>query len=502
MIPHRFARLLGAVLLLAPSLALAQSSLQQPGAKDPIPVAISKLYANDLFLQNLIAVRFNTLGAAALLNVGTVTGTVADGGALAAEILRAKAAEQANAASIATNTSAISNETSRAQGVEALKAPIASPAFTGTPTVPTAAAGTSTTQAASTAFVATAVAAGGGSGSAGVPPSRQILTSGLATGGGDLTADRTITVPAAAQSDVATGTDQTKALTSFSVAAALGAKAPLASPALVGTPTAPTAAAGTSTTQLATTAYADRSASNVRLIPFRNRLINGNFAINQRGAASASTAYSAGAYVMDRWKAGANGVTLSFSAAASGDVTVSITAGTLVQVIEGSLYLPEGGAYTLSWSGTATARIYQSTATGSYAAAPLVATGLTPGTNTTVEFSTGTLALAQFEPGSQATVFERRDDEMRRAQRYYWAPGFPDSLTGYAGAAGGGVPTYLTFPVKMRIVPIATATYANGFNVGSTATNATTDAGRFVLVGAAAGYLYATVSNISFNAEL
>ncbi len=36
---------------------------------------------------------------------------------------------------------------------------------------------------------------------------------------------------------------------------ALDLKAPLASPALTGTPTAPTAAAGTNTTQVATTAY-------------------------------------------------------------------------------------------------------------------------------------------------------------------------------------------------------------------------------------------------------
>jgi len=41
----------------------------------------------------------------------------------------------------------------------ATKANLASPAFTGTPTVPTAAAGTSTTQAASTAFVQAALAA-------------------------------------------------------------------------------------------------------------------------------------------------------------------------------------------------------------------------------------------------------------------------------------------------------------------------------------------------------
>lgn len=44
----------------------------------------------------------------------------------------------------------------------AAKAPLASPPLTGTPTVPTAAPGTNTTQAASTAFVTAAVAAAGG----------------------------------------------------------------------------------------------------------------------------------------------------------------------------------------------------------------------------------------------------------------------------------------------------------------------------------------------------
>lgn len=49
----------------------------------------------------------------------------------------------------------------------ALKAPLASPALTGTPTAPTAAPGTNTTQVATTAFVAAAVAAGGGGGGGG-----------------------------------------------------------------------------------------------------------------------------------------------------------------------------------------------------------------------------------------------------------------------------------------------------------------------------------------------
>lgn len=47
-------------------------------------------------------------------------------------------------------------------------APLASPAFTDTPTAPTAAPGTNTTQVATTAFVTAAVAAGGGGGGAGL----------------------------------------------------------------------------------------------------------------------------------------------------------------------------------------------------------------------------------------------------------------------------------------------------------------------------------------------
>ena len=82
----------------------------------------------------------------------------------------------------------------------ALKAPLASPALTGTPTAPTASSGTNTTQLATTAFVTTA-------------------TSGLAT-----------------DANVAN-------------------KAPINSPTFTGTPAAPTASAGTNTTQLATTAF-------------------------------------------------------------------------------------------------------------------------------------------------------------------------------------------------------------------------------------------------------
>lgn len=70
--------------------------------------------------------------------------------AVAAETSRATTAESAL-------SSSVSAETTRAGTAEALLAPKASPALTGTPTAPTAAGGTNTTQLATTAFVAAAI---------------------------------------------------------------------------------------------------------------------------------------------------------------------------------------------------------------------------------------------------------------------------------------------------------------------------------------------------------
>jgi hypothetical protein len=107
-----------------------------------------------------------------------------------------------------------------------LKANLASPAFTGVPTAPTATAGTNTTQLATTAFVRAAVDA-----LLDAPPGALDTLNELAAALGD---------------------DANFAST---VTNSLALKANLASPALTGTPTAPTATAGTNTTQLATTAF-------------------------------------------------------------------------------------------------------------------------------------------------------------------------------------------------------------------------------------------------------
>ena len=150
--------------------------------------------------------------------------------------------------------SLIANDISAAGG-----ALLAGPAFTGVPTAPTATAGTSTTQLATTAFVAAALTAAGGVTSFNTRAGAVTLTLADVTGAGG---------------------------------------APLASPAMTGTPTAPTAAAGTSNTQVATTAFVSAAT-----VPHqnRNRIINGNFVVDQYNNGAATTPTSAGPYVCDRW---------------------------------------------------------------------------------------------------------------------------------------------------------------------------------------------------------
>jgi len=62
-------------------------------------------------------------------------------------------------------------------------------------------------------------------------------------------------VELATAAETTTGTDATRAVHPAGLKVELDKKAPLASPALTGTPTAPTAAVGTNTTQIATTAF-------------------------------------------------------------------------------------------------------------------------------------------------------------------------------------------------------------------------------------------------------
>lgn len=112
--------------------------------------------------------------------------------------------------------------------IQARYATLASPALTGTPTAPTASVGTSTTQIATTAFVI-------GQASAATPPMDGVAAIGTSTRW--------------ARSDHVHPSDTTRA--------------PLASPAFTGNPTAPTRPAFDSSTSLATTEFVQKALGSI-----------------------------------------------------------------------------------------------------------------------------------------------------------------------------------------------------------------------------------------------
>lgn len=351
---------------------------------------------------------------------------------------------------------------------------LASPTFTGTPQAPNAAAGTNNTQIATTAFVTAAIAADTtGVTSFNTRTGAVTLTSADITGaGGALLASPSFTgIPTGPTATAGTSTTQL-ATTAF-VQAAVGAGAVtsfngrtgavtlqandisavggalLASPAFTGTPTVPTATAGTNTTQAASTAFV--AAAVAPYIP-QNYVDNSGFTVNQRGYVS-GTALAAGAYGFDRWKAGAAGGTLTFS----NPPMVTITAGSILQVLDGANFY--GGSYTLSWSGTAQGRTGNGNGglSNAYAASPITFTS-SPGLWQTIEFTNGTLGQVQVQLGSIAAVWQPQvlATEWDRCQRFYipmntfWAGYGEPGTTGHAHTR--------TFITRMRVNPTVTWT--------------------------------------------
>lgn len=155
---------------------------------------------------------------------------------------------------------------------------------------------------------------------------------------------------------------------------------------------------------------------------FRNKIINGDFRINQRRYASAANLAS-GAYGFDRWKSNFTNTTLTFTSAPQGQMVTINSGGGIKQVVERA-NMP-AGTYILTWTGTATGRVYNTGATPpSYAASPVTVT-LDGTANVEVEFTassgTATLQNVQLEAGSKASAFEYRPitTEISLCHRYY-----------------------------------------------------------------------------------
>jgi hypothetical protein len=207
----------------------------------------------------------------------------------------------------------------------------------------------------------------------------------------------------------------------------------------------------------------------------RRNLLIGNFFINQREV-SGSVVLSSGDYGHDRFKAGAGGCSYTF-ATTNGVTTATISAGTLVQVVEAANIA--AGGYILSHVGTAQVQING----GGFGDSGAVTATLDGSSNATVEYNAGTLSLPQLEPGAVVTSFDRRavSEELSLCLYYYERIGKNGERTFFSEGGMvdadtfGGVIRY----VEKRILPTITAPTADSaFTVNASGTR-TSAAGGF-----------------------
>lgn len=201
---------------------------------------------------------------------------------------------------------------------------------------------------------------------------------------------------------------------------------------------------------------------------FKNLIDNPLFSIYQRKATPYNgDTLAAGAYGLDRWKGGASGCTFTRAG-----VTLTISAGTLVHLVEGSggpfSVGDNWGQVTLSWGGTAQARING----GAYGPSPMTIS-IANNTKIALEWSTGTLSSPQLEFGPRATTFEARtfSEEVNVCRRFCEVIS-QDQL--FVAAAAGHYIQQSSPLVPKPATPTATMFSAGGSTNAASATAAST----------------------------
>ena len=232
-------------------------------------------------------------------------------------------------------------------------------------------------------------------------------------------------------------------------------------------------------TDITGVAYPHQATNTVAYDFHRNKLINSSFAIAQRidcglvVPVSNVVTLTAGQYGHDRWKAGANGCTYSY-ATVNNQTTITITAGSLQQVVLGSNL--QSGSYYLSWTGTSVGSVGGSSTLGNSNYGANYGYSVTGGNNLTVEFGVGTLSKPQLETNtfSTASPYEvmESQEEFFRCLPYLQVTGAKAAnknfyiSTGFAFGA-----TNAQFPMALLSPMIATPTvqYSNlqiAYNIG------------------------------------
>ena len=188
--------------------------------------------------------------------------------------------------------------------------------------------------------------------------------------------------------------------------------------------------------------------------PNPNLLYNSTFMVNQQGYGTGRYV-NAGDYGFDGWKATTTTSRMYFTPKAQ-TVEVAIV-GSFTEVVERSKIWP-GDQHTLSWTGTAQARVYNSGGTApAYASSPITVT-LDGTADVLVEWGAGTLKWPKFERGAIATpyVLPNYDDDLTACQRYYIKSGDTIYLSCGNGGLSNSYAGSVFFPTQMRSAPTLT----------------------------------------------
>ena len=204
-------------------------------------------------------------------------------------------------------------------------------------------------------------------------------------------------------------------------------------------------------------------------LSFKNRLINGDFAINQRAFAGGSLA--AGVYGFDRWKAGTGGCNVSLSGG-----VLTHTSGPLVQVMEAPGLA--GVTVTVSVedpSGSVSVDVDGVTGTitsgaGRRGVSIAVPSGSTGNVTLTLTATGVTYKRVQLEVGATATAFDARHPAivLQLCQRYYQVISTTSGSAFILAAVYTSIRAigFLYLPVSMRATPAGSSTGALAFVSG------------------------------------
>lgn len=200
----------------------------------------------------------------------------------------------------------------------------------------------------------------------------------------------------------------------------------------------------------------------------KNYLHNSNFAINQLNLTGTVTLAANSKDAHDRFRAGAGGCTYTF-AYSLGKTTITITAGTLIQVVNGLDLASGTNMYCLSWGGTATGKI----GTGIAGASGVIGS-LAGGNNYEITFSTGTLWEVKLEKGSTPTAYEQPNltEEWANCLLYFEYINGAQNTVVYSGVANGIINTFITvsFARKISVPTVSMSTNWNVYSVYNAAT--------------------------------